>query len=154
MARRAQEQGGTGFSTLELVDVARPDGERGPVRRFREYIVNGRPLARWIGREGAISPFGWLQRRDEAWFARLLLGELGSPLASGRVPLYVCGQCADLGCGAVTVALIRTPESYIWKDFGSESHHDLGEEPIATFAEGFEFHFDRTRYATAFRAFR
>jgi hypothetical protein len=153
MARRAPTQDTTGFSTLELVDVVRP-AERDPERRVREYVIDGRPLARRIGRAGAVSPFGWLQRRDEARFARLLLGERRSPLASGRVPLYVCGECAALGCGAITIELIRTPESYIWKDFGHEDDLGLGDGPPNTFAEGFEFHFDRARYVTVFGAFR
>ena len=38
--------------------------------------------------------------------ARLrLLGRLPADLPPGRVAVFVCPECADLGCGAVTVRL-------------------------------------------------
>lgn len=47
-----------------------------------------------------------------------LLGEVPSTFESGRVPLFVCGCCADLGCGALSVAVEHTPEGVVWRDFG------------------------------------
>lgn len=42
------------------------------------------------------------------------------PLAPGRLPLYVCPMCGDLGCGALTVEVVREVESVIWRDFRIE----------------------------------
>jgi hypothetical protein len=39
--------------------------------------------------------------------AGILLGTRPSPLPGGRVPLYVCSACGDLGCGAVTMVVDR-----------------------------------------------
>jgi hypothetical protein len=60
-------------------------------------------------------------------YAKQLLLQIPSDFVSGRVPLYVCGCCADLGCGAVTVQVEETDEGIIWRDIGYEGldaeHH-------------------------------
>ena len=53
-------------------------------------------------------------------FARQLLLKEPSDFASGRVPLFVCECCGDLGCGALTVAVKRLEGEYVWSEFGYE----------------------------------
>ncbi|MFE7402685.1 hypothetical protein [Streptomyces sp. NPDC057557] len=52
-------------------------------------------------------------------------------LPSGRIPLYRCSQCGDLGCGAfaarVTYARQADPAIVTWSDFAWES--DAAPEP-------------------------
>lgn len=56
-------------------------------------------------------------------YARQLLLEEPSEMPTGRIPLYVCGTCADLGCGAITVAIERNDAGFIWRDFGFEASY-------------------------------
>jgi len=54
-------------------------------------------------------------RDDESW-----------ALANGRLPLYVCPECGDLGCGAITVHVDHTePGRVTW----SGLRHENGYEP-------------------------
>ncbi|ROP44663.1 hypothetical protein [Pseudokineococcus lusitanus] len=48
------------------------------------------------------------------------------PLGPGRLPLYVCPECGDLGCGAITVHVDHTrPGQVTW----SALRHEKGYEP-------------------------
>jgi hypothetical protein len=138
------------FDTIELADATRPGGAGRTERGHREYVVNGRRLSRLLPVRDFISPFGWMEHKSEAEFARMLLLTRPSPLASpSRVPLYVCPECADLGCGAVTACVVRYDDRYAWKDFALEYNYES--EPTETFAAGYEFHFARAAYETTFR---
>lgn len=43
---------------------------------------------------------------------------------AGRSLLYVCPQCADLGCGAFGCKIAKTNEFYIWSDFAYEKGYE------------------------------
>jgi len=51
---------------------------------------------------------------------RLLL-QRDSDFPSERRSLYVCGECGDLGCGAVSIIVEFRDESVIWRNFGYEN---------------------------------
>ena len=55
---------------------------------------------------------------------RQLLGRDKSEFPSGRVPLFICEECGDLDCGAVTVRVDIGPESVVWSDFVIEAPWD------------------------------
>jgi hypothetical protein len=136
------------YDTLQLAS-ATLRRHRSDDRHHREYLVNGRPLSRLLPQGDRLSAFGWLDPRVERDFARALLLKSPSSLAPGRAALYVCSECASLGCGALTVMVVRYDDRYAWKDFGLES--DLRAESIATCAEGYEFHFAREAYESVFK---
>lgn len=58
---------------------------------------------------------------DKRYAKQLLLKE-ASELESGRIPLYVCECCADLGCGAITVLIEQKDGCITWSDFRSEGY--------------------------------
>ena len=58
------------------------------------------------------------------------------PLAPGRLPLYVCPMCADLGCGAITIEVVRSENSVLWRDFRVEDGIERDEERIDLSAMG------------------
>lgn len=136
------------FSTLELVYPRLQETDSKKQTRWLEYLVDGRPLSKLVDRGGHIGAFGWLDRRTEGLFARWLLLEVPSVLPEGRVPLYVCSECGDLGCGAVTVSVEKTPESFVWRDLGWAN--DDGSARQVSVA-GYELHFDRAAYVSVFR---
>jgi hypothetical protein len=134
------------YDTLELRRAVQRELNH---REHREYIVNDRPLSHLLPPHGKLSAFGWLSANAEKDFARMLLLKTPHPLTSGRAALYVCSQCADLGCGALTVGVTRYDDRYMWKDFGFENQ--LGADTLATCADGYEFHFERAAYESVFQ---
>lgn len=82
-------------------------------------------------------------------YAKQLLLTKPSDFKSGRVPLYVCNYCADLGCGALTVRVEKTGNGVVWSEFGYEG---LDGEEISQ-SEYMErtgpFYFDSEQYKSA-----
>jgi len=61
-----------------------------------------------------------LPGENELAVRRLLLEE-PADFPNERRSLYVCPECGDIGCGAVTVAIEKRDNSIIWRDFGFEN---------------------------------
>jgi len=92
-----------------------------------------------------ISPFGWVDGDEQEASMARLLRKSPPDLAHGRTTLYICPECGDLGCGAITVLIERGPGVVIWKDFGIQNNYD----DVVHF-DGFEnigpFTFDGRQY--------
>lgn len=54
----------------------------------------------------------------------LLLKKKAPDLEAGRVALYLCPECADLGCGVYTVLVSRQDDGYLWSDFSYENGYE------------------------------
>ncbi|MFE0917553.1 oxidoreductase [Streptomyces nigra] len=97
-------------------------------RDFVDFIVDGRPLLFQLSDLDAVSPLA--SDVPPAIFTaqvRSLLLEADAPLPGGRYVVYGCPDCADLACGAVTAAIARDGDDYIWRDFAwqTDEHADL-----------------------------
>ena len=69
-----------------------------------------------------------------------------SKLESGRTLLFVCRECGDFGCGAITVEIERKDNSFVWKNFAHESDSfELIESDFINFPS---IEFDKTEYET------
>jgi hypothetical protein len=78
------------------------------------------------------------------------LGEKESELESGRVPVLVCEECGDVGCGAFAVRIIREGELIRWADRAYENGYEPPQElDWPTRPEG--FFFDRDAYESEIR---
>lgn len=66
--------------------------------------------------------------------------------ASGRVPLYVCAECGDLGCGAITALVERTPDGFVWRDFAFENNYDGTMTDMDSYRAIGPFMFNKTEY--------
>ena len=66
-------------------------------------------------------------------------------IPSGRVMLYVCPECADLGCGAYTMRIAKDAQFYKWYDFAYENGY---EEPAKITRAG-PFMFEANAYEKA-----
>lgn len=64
---------------------------------------------------------------------------------SGRVLLYICPECGDIGCGAYSVRIEKTDTGYSWGDFAYENGY---EEPHIIEGVG-PFFFERSAYESA-----
>lgn len=107
---------------LSLVEVERaltgPSGQRS-ARLYLDFVIDGVPLADRIRRLGfdMVSPL-WVNNATAApsvlESVERLLGRLPGDAPLGRVSVYVCAECGDLGCGAVTVQLSFTAQCVTW----------------------------------------
>jgi hypothetical protein len=69
-----------------------------------------------------------------------------SRLSSGRRLLYICPECGEIGCGAVTVQIEKKGDEIIWSDFRFETdaagHGAVGEQ----YVDVGPFRFRKTEY--------
>lgn len=67
---------------------------------------------------------------------------------SGRVLLYICPECGDIGCGAYSAKVDFDQGTYVWSDFAYENGYEE-----ARIIEGFgPFVFEASQYESAIDA--
>ena len=100
-----------------------------------------------------ISPFGWFDADAQEASIDRLLRKNPPDMPHARTTLYICPECGDLECGAVTLLVQREAGSIIWKDFGIQNNYD-----DAVHAEGFHnigpFTFEGRQYHELFERIR
>lgn len=111
------------ISTLDVVWTTRSGGLGRTRRRYLDFVIDLVPLSSRLNVD-FISPFGWLDTPDEAATIDRLLGKTPPDMPNGRNTLYICPECAGLGCGALTLVIERGSDHIIWKDFGFENDYD------------------------------
>ena len=125
---------------------------------YDDFYINKKRFSDVLKVADPITPFGWLgtdlvPRSDiEDVFAKMLLGMVPSDLRPNRIPIYVCGECADYGCGVTTCKVTLSESLVEWSEFGYDNNYE--EE---TYFEdrylGLVYSFDRTRYEEVFRRY-
>lgn len=45
-----------------------------------------------------------------------------SELETGRTMLFICRECGDIGCGAITLEIEKNKTTFIWKNFAYENN--------------------------------
>jgi hypothetical protein len=137
-------------STIELKWKDRQFGKAQTPRRFLDVVIDGQSLYELLN-EDKISPIGWsLPVENERATNRFLLVE-PADLPNDRRSIYVCPECADLGCGAVSAIIEEQADKFVWSDFGYQNNYDDD-----VYFEGYEeigpFIFDRSQYESIFRS--
>jgi hypothetical protein len=123
-------------STLALVLRQRPSGDGRTPREFIDVLVDSKRLLDRVGWEGAdlVTPLGWGVLASQRSAIRQLQRDEPTSLASGRVLLFVCPECGDIGCGAIAVRIKRSGSDVTWSDFARENGYEdpspIGCEPI------------------------
>ncbi len=112
-------------------------------RDFLDFVVDGQSLSALVGDQ--ISCLGWFVPDENTKAVRRLLLEEPADLPDNRRSLYVCPECGDLGCGAISLVVEPLGDKIIWRDFGYENNYEAKVR-----AEGFEdlgpFIFNRSEY--------
>src|SRR5271163_5354310 len=117
-------------SLLELAPATRvgvkyPDGCSKSERHFLDFVIDGQSLWRKIGKPiDSVSVICYEYVRDETIKAvnRLLLSE-DAVIPDDRRSLFICSECGDVGCGAITALVVREGHSIVWKDFGYQNDY-------------------------------
>src|SRR5262245_28285138 len=118
------------LSKLTMSPMRRPgekreDGTFKTERNSWDFVVDGisvRSIWQDADSFGAVvadsvGVLGWGEPRFEAESVAKLQGNKQPDYPPNRVAMYVCPECGDLGCGAVTVAVNREAEAITWSDF-------------------------------------
>jgi hypothetical protein len=71
-----------------------------------------------------ITPLGWLSEENNKLAADRLLRKAEPDAPNGRTSIYVCPECADLGCGAVTAIIERVGDTIVWRNLGVQNNYD------------------------------
>ena len=135
---------------LKLETRLREGGNGATAREYLDFVVDGKPLSERIAGDLA-SCLGWLSPEENAKaIARLLLEEQAD-LPNNRRSLYVCPECGDLGCGAVSVVIESVGEHIVWRDFGLQNNYQ-DEVVSAGYEDVGSFIFNRTQYEAVIRS--
>ena len=111
------------FSTLTLDWRTRQGGGGKTQRDHLDFVVDGRSLLDRLPPVDNVGVLGWGPPEVEASAIAQLLLRQPSEMPGGRVPLYVCAECGDLGCGAVTAHVEKTSDAFVWSDLAWEVNY-------------------------------
>jgi hypothetical protein len=119
------------LANLQLIPATRigikyPNGTYKSERHFLDFAVNGQSLWETVGKSrDTVSVLCREYPIDESIRAvnRLLLTEKAD-FPNDRRSLFICSECGDLGCGAITVSVVSEGSAIIWRDFGFENTNE------------------------------
>lgn len=153
LTRTQRDLGVPWGATTEL----RKDGlTKSPVT-YWDFTVDGRRLFDVLNAQagGTLDYVGVIQ---DVWPVasveglERLLGEHSGDFADGRISLYVCPECGDLGCGAVTARLVIAEETVTWQRIGYQTDYEPEIQPLSAGVETFDVAFERAAYEQVLRA--
>ncbi|MBK8414551.1 MAG: hypothetical protein IPL22_08630 [Bacteroidetes bacterium] len=76
------------------------------------------------------------------------MGKRTPELETGRTSFYVCPECGDIGCGAITAKIEITENRVIWKEFGYENNYSAPQ--LDNYKSIPHLEFDKTEYIETF----
>ncbi len=138
------------MDTLILCRATRPIGANQSAREYYDFIVSGKSLKTILNIETSdyITLFGWGTNQD---YVRHILNVFRlkekSEIDSGRVMIYVCPECGDIDCGAITATIKDLGDRIVWSEFGYETNYSGLTE---TYENIKPIEFGRTNYFAAF----
>lgn len=131
-------------SSIKLQWKKREGGGGKTERVFLDFMIDGESLWEKFDTD-FISCLGWHPSEHNAKAVTRLLRKKEADFPDERRSLYICPECADLGCGAISVVIERAGDEIIWRDFGFQNNYD-GEVYFDDFTSLERFAFDATEY--------
>ena len=95
-------------------------------RRFLDLVVNEVSLWERLGKPHdmvSVLCTDFVESETLKAVGRLLL-KSEADLPNDRRSLFVCAECGDLGCGAITISVKRAGDNVVWSDFGYENNYE------------------------------
>ena len=135
-------------SNLELKWKKREGGSGRTPREFLDFVIDGESLSEKIGGD-LVSCLGWFDPKENEKAVNRIMLKADSELSDNRYLLYVCPECGDISCGAVTAVIERIDDNIIWRDFGFQNDY---EGNIKLIKEVDKFVFDRAHYRNVLRS--
>ena len=141
-------------ATLTLREAHRSVGGGKTERSYSDFYVSGIRLLDFLGWQDAdyITPLGWGPAKYQADAVAELLQSRKPSLSTGRTQLYVCPECGDIGCGAVTTRIERVGDLIVWGNFDFEN--DSEEPRLSEFVKIAPIYFEAAPYCQILSAFK
>jgi hypothetical protein len=143
-------------STISFVSATRKGesfagGGSKAERRFFDIVVDGISLWERLGKSHdmvSVLCIDFATPETLKAVDRLLL-RADADLPNDRRSLFVCAECGDLGCGAITLRVTTGGNTVVWGEFGYENNYEEGaflddHKDVGT------FEFDAKSYDAAF----
>jgi hypothetical protein len=126
----------------------RASGANRAERRWLDFVVDNSSLHEMLGAQALdlIGGFGWGTDEGRSIYLEQLLLQRPSELQSKRVPIFICPECGDLGCGAITARIIATEDAFSWADFGYENTYDPTLPSLKKYVGIGPFVFEKAKY--------
>ena len=122
----------------------RPGGGGQTERRFLDFFIDNVPLRETLETTN-ITALGWLGQPSHEQAVGRLLRKESADLPGDRRSLYVCPECAELGCGAVSVVIERSEGKIVWRDFGYQNNY-MPDVDLENYQDVGPFEFDLSDY--------
>ncbi len=138
------------MDTLILNKATRKIGANQTPREYFDFFVSGKSLKTILNIDTAdyITLFGWgINQEYNRHVLNVFRLKEKSKIDSGRVMIYVCPECGDISCGAITAIIKDYGDRIIWSEFGYETDYGGLTE---TFDQIEPFEFERANYFSAF----
>ena len=118
---------------------------------FYDFVVDGISFLKTLDAQkfDLIGPLGWGLKSYQNILIKEFLGQKVSELPSKRIPIYVCSECGDFHCGAITAEIIFENNKIIWRKFGYENGID--EIDFQNFSLHQQLIFDAENYVEEFK---
>ena len=134
------------FDALSVRRLTHEPARDGSPICSNDFLVNGQSLLQLLGHGQRAGCFVSHHERRNTQARKRLLRQAEPDTPGGRVLIYACTCCGDLGCGGLAVRVTRDDTAYIWSDFALESRGPDAEKPITHIGP---FRFQRGDYVTA-----
>jgi hypothetical protein len=127
--------------------LKRREGDNNRTQRdYLDFVIDNIPLSERFG--DLISCVGWgLPSENEKNVRRLLL-EVSADFLNNRRSLYVCPECGDLSCGAISVVIEETENQIVWRNFAFEYDYN---DDITEYSKIGPYIFDKKNYERVLR---
>ena len=111
---------------------------------FYEFDIDNHPLSNLLKVDlkeltGMFTPDG----ADSGYFVSQVAKYIGKTPVE-RILLYVCSDCGDIGCGALSAKIDFTDEKVVWSDFAYENAIEI----VERYPEIGPFEFFREAYSS------
>ena len=122
-------------------------------RAYVDFTVDGVSLEETLGARqlDLIGILGWGDGNYQVVLIDQLLLRPGPTMAPARQLLYVCSECGDIGCGAITAEVSISGNEIVWSSFGFENNYDSSMSDFESYRTVGPFRFDRDQYGAAVR---
>ena len=101
-----------------------PGGTFQSERNYLDFLIDGQSLAD-RARYDIVSILckEWASEEREKSVRRLLKEE-AADFSGDRRSILVCGECGDIGCGAVSIIVDVLDKTVLWRDFGYQNNYE------------------------------
>lgn len=124
-----------------------PTGVSKSERNYFDFIISEKSLGELLGMDklDMIGNFGWTENREyENEQISEFLKEKKPTLETDRNMFYVCAECVDIGCGAITGKISESENQIIWSEFAYENNYE--EYNLTEYKEIGPFVFNKVDY--------